>query len=36
MVLLTIVEFERLGFAELLAAKDSEIQKLQNESRAKA
>ena len=34
--MLTMVSFERLGFAELLAAKDREIQKLQSESNASA
>ena len=36
MIILTVVEFERLGFAELLAAKDREIQRLQHENKPSA
>lgn len=32
MILLTIMLFERLAFAELLAARDSEIKRLQHEN----
>ena len=36
MLVVTFMAFERLGFSELLAAKDSEINKLKHENKASA